>query len=59
MMTVLHESQESLSTERTLEGLALELRHRWMALAQSVVNRDLKSPPDDYLPLLPISGGAY
>ncbi|EEB79589.1 hypothetical protein GPB2148_2521 [marine gamma proteobacterium HTCC2148] len=59
MMTVLHESQESLSTERTLEGLALELRHRWIELAQSVVNRDLKSPPDDYLPLLPISGGAY
>ncbi len=50
---------EDLSVEARLEALAMELRRRWITLARSVVVADMKSPPVDYLPMLPASGAVH
>lgn len=46
---------DDLTTEWQLEALAMDFRQSWVALAHSMVAGEMKSPPSDHLPLLPVS----
>ena len=46
---------DDLATERHMEELAMDFRRQWIDLAHSVVAGEMRSPPIDRLPLLPVS----
>lgn len=48
-------ASDDLATERRLEEISLDFRSLWIDCAQSLVAGELKSPPYNHLPLLPLS----
>lgn len=50
---------DDLATERQLEELAMDFRRQWIDLAHSVVAGEMRSPPLDRLPLLPVSPSVH
>lgn len=47
--------KDDLPTEKLLEELAMEFRLRWLTLAFSLIAGEMKSPPSNHIPLLPLS----
>ncbi len=47
--------KDDLPTEKLLEELAMEFRLRWITLAFSLIAGEMKSPPSNHIPLLPIT----
>ncbi|MGB5735684.1 MAG: hypothetical protein WBM40_14715 [Thiohalocapsa sp.] len=46
---------DDLATEARLEALSMDLRYQWITLARSIVSGDMKAPPMNHLPILPVS----